>query len=251
MNHFKKKLLTHVLLITSILLLSCGAKHHLRDDLVYKADNFTYNSLKGSGMIIAGISSEIVDFSREDRLEYSTIISNILVEKLEDAHTINIINTRQLIDKLGKPKYFEIMEKFDYQRTIDRENIQLIQNALPSINFMLVSYIVNENIIDESYDEYIETEGEEKLETEYERSYFLTIDFQIYDIIQEEMVWHNVVYNEAERSETRTTRTGCVESCLDDIVQTILFGSPAEIGREEVVAKTIEKFAKNLARTKS
>jgi hypothetical protein len=251
MNHFKKIILTYSVLITSILIYSCGAKHHLRDDLIYKADNFTYNSLKGNGIIIAGISSEIVNFSREDRVENSTIISNNLVEKLEDAHTINIINTIQLIDKIGKSKYFEIMEKFDYQRTIDRENIQLIQNAMPGINFMLVTYIVNENIIDESYDEYIETEGEKKLETEYEKSYFLTIDFQIYDIIQEEMVWHNVVYNEAERSETRTTRTGCVESCLDDIVQTILFGSAAEISREEVVSKTIETFAKNLARTKS
>ncbi len=57
------------------------------------------------------------------------------------------------------------------------------------------------------------------------------------------MVWNNVIYNEVDRTETRTTRTGCFESCIDDLMQTILFGEPAEIGREEVLAEIVKKFA--------
>jgi hypothetical protein len=249
MNYFKKIMSIQIFVLTFMLLFSCGAKHHLIDNVVYKDDNFTYNHLKDNGIIVGGLSSPVVELSRKERIEYGSIISNILVDKMKDVHTINIINTIQLVDKLGKEKYFEIMENFDEVRMIKRENIQLIRDSIPYIKFMLLTSIENENIIDKSYQKYIEVEEEKTIETEYVKTYLLTINFQIYDIFQEKMVWHNVIYNQAENSETRSTRTGCFESCMDDIIQTILFGSPAEIDRKEVLAKTVEKFVKDLGKT--
>jgi len=248
MDCFKKVILIQIFLLVSMLLFSCGAKHHLTDDIVYKDDAFAYNILKENGIIIGGLSSPVVELSRQERIEYGSIMSNILIDKMEDVHTIKIINTLQLVEKLGKQKYFEIIENFDHAEMINRENIQIIQDSIPDIKFMLLASIENENIIDRSYQQYIEVDEKEQIETEYLKTYLLTINFQIYDLYQEKMVWHNVIYNQAEQSETRTTGTGCLESCMDDILQTIMLGPPAEINRKEVIAKTVEKFAKDLAK---
>ena len=59
---------------------------------------------------------------------------------------------------------------------------------------------------------------------------------------------NSVIYNQAEQTETRTTSTGCFESCFENIMSDILFGEAAEIDREEVLAKIYEKFAKDLAK---
>jgi hypothetical protein len=237
--------------VISVLIYSCGASHHLIDESIYQNDDFTYNHLMNNEVIIAGISSSMIKFSNEERVEYSSMLSNRLLEGLEDVHKISFINTMQMIDKVGKQKYFEIMSMFDRGLILSGGDFHLISNSLPDTKYILVAFVKNENIIDRSFDEYIEEDEEKKRKTDYERTYLLTIDFQIYDIYREELVWSNVIYNEADRSESRTTRTGCFESCADTIIDNILFGSPAEISREEVFAKTIEKFTENLVRTKS
>ncbi len=251
MNNLNKIIFTHFYIIITILFLSCGAKHYLKDEEIYKANNFSYNNLTNNGLIIGGISSQVIQLTNEERIEYSSILSNVLLEELKDVHKINIISSVQLIEKLGTANYFDIMENFDIGQELTIENIRFIGNSIPNIKYILLAYIENENIIDRSFDKYIEDEDGRKLETDYEKIYLLTIDFQIYDISQEKIVWNNVIYNEAERSETRTTETGCFESCMGGIIQTILFGPPAEINREEVIAKTVEKFAENLSKTKS
>jgi hypothetical protein len=238
-------------LITLILLLfSCGASHSLRDESLYKDDSFAYDHLKNNTMIIGGIASQMIKFTNEDRIRYSSIVSNILVEELEEVHKINMISTRQLISKIKKDDYFAMMEDFDLEHVFVVEDIRFIRDAVPNAKYILLAYIENENIIDRSYDEYVEVEGEEQIETDYEKTYLLTIDFQLYDLLEEKMVWKNVIYNQAERTETRTTETGCFESCMDNMFQTMLFGSPAEIDRDEVIAETVERLAKNLAKAK-
>ena len=83
---------------------------------------------------------------------------------------------------------------------------------------------------------------------DYNKTYYLTVKFQIYNLFQKAMIWSILMYNKAERSETRTTDTGCVESCVTGAINSILFGSPAEINREEVLAEIFKKFAENLAK---
>jgi hypothetical protein len=128
----------------------------------------------------------------------------------------------------------------------------LIRESPIDSKYFLVAHIVNENIIDDSSREYIENENNKNksVETTYEKTYLLTINFQIYDLDQKKQVWSNVIYNQANRSESRTTRTGCFESCVDTIIDNIIMGSPAEISREEVFAKMIEKFVENLAESR-
>ena len=238
-------------LITLILLLfSCGASHSLRDENLYKDDDFAYDQLKNNTMIIGGIASRMIKFTNEDRIRYGSILSNILVEELKDVHTINLINTRQLLSKIGKENYFAMMEDFDFEQVFVVEGIRFIRDSMPDAKYILLAYVENENIIDRSYDEYVEVDGEEQIETDYEKTYLLTIDYQLYDLLAEKMVWKNVIYNQAERTETRTTETGCFESCMSDMFQTMLFGAPAEIDRDEVIAETVERLAENLAKAK-
>jgi formate dehydrogenase assembly factor FdhD len=152
---------------------------------------------------------------------------------------------------MGKQNYFDTMNIFDSGVILSERDIDIIIESPVKSKYFLVAHIVNENIIDGSSKEYIESENDKKsVETTYEKTYLLTIDFQIYDLDQKKQVWSNVIYNRADRTESRTTRTGCFESCVDNLIDNIIMGSPAEISREEVFAKMIEKFVENLAESK-
>ena len=122
---------------------------------------------------------------------------------------------------------------------------------MPDIKYILIAYIENENIIDNSYEVYEdEDEQENETETEYKKTYLLSVDFKVYDLLQEKLVWNSVIYNQAENTESRTTRSGCFESFIDSIFQDILFGEPAEIDREEVLAKITDRLAEGLEKSK-
>ena len=251
MNYFKKKI-TFLLscIILSILLFSCGARHCIKVDVTYKDDNFSYDHLKENGMVVGGTTSHFIYLTGEERIQYSSILSNILLEKLKDVHTIHLVHTMQLINVIGKENYFKIMENFDEEKGFRKETIDLMRDSIPDTRYILLASIENENIIDNSFEEYIEDdEGKKQLKTDYKKTYLLTVEFRIYDLFREQTVWNNLIYNEAEKTESRTTQTGCVEGCIDNIIQDILFGSPAEIGREEVLAKICEKLAENLSKT--
>lgn len=249
MNNFKKFILTYLSIIISIIFCSCGASHHLRNDIIFKDSDFSYGNLKNNGLIIGGISSQLINLTPEERMKYSSIFSNVILEKLKGSHNIHFINTSQLFTKIGKEKYFETMEYFDSEKTITPDMVDFLRDTLPEAKYILFAHIENENIIDNSFEKYIENEeGKEELETEYKKTYLLTIEFQMYDLLQKKLVLNNIIYNQAKQTETRTTRTGCFESCIDDIFNTILFGEPAEIDREEVLTKISEKFAKDLVK---
>jgi len=226
---------------------SCGASHKLTDNVVYIDNNFTYNNLKNNGLVIAGISSKRFNLVPEKRIKYGAILSNVFLEKFKNAHNIQVINTLQFVNKIGNDTYFALMDTFDTRKMLKMETVLFLRDALPDAKYILFADIKNENIIDQSYDEYIEDDdGKEELETEYAKTYLLTMEFQVYDILQKKLVFNNVIHNEAERTESRTTRTGCFESIIDNIIQDIFFGEAAEIDREEVIVRISEKFAEDL-----
>lgn len=248
MNYFRKIPFAHCLILFSIIFLSCSTGHHLRNDIIYKEADFTPAKLKDNGLIICGISSEVVDLSREERAKYSSVLSNVLLEKLKNVHTIRVINTLQLIDKMGSENYFNMMGILDHKPLLKKETMFFMRDSIPDAKYVLFAHIENENVIDDSYEEYIENEeGKERIETEYHKTYLLSIDFKLYDLLLERMVWNDKIYNEVERNETRTTRTGCFESCVDNFIKDILFGEPAEIGRDEVLTKIVERMAFDLS----
>jgi hypothetical protein len=233
----------------AILILGCGAKHKLINDVRFQDENFRYGNLKSNGMIVAGLSSDVVEISREDRLEYSSTFSNVLLEKLKDIEMIQLTNPMQLIEKMGTESYFNMMEDFDRQKALSVSWADTLGVILPDIQYILFAYIVNENILDESHEYEVEAEEGKELRKEYEKTYFITVDFLLYDLFQQSVVWENSIFNKAHRTESRTTETGCFESCMNDIFQQILYGEPAEISREEVFVKIVEKFAEDIAKT--
>jgi hypothetical protein len=230
--------------------LTCGARHKLVDDLVFKDEGFTYENLKKNGLIVGGMSTDVIEVSRKDRLEYSSTFSKVLMETLTDVSMIKITNPMQLIDNMGQVQYFTMLEDFDNQKALSREWADSLSTILPDVRYILFAYIVNENIVDESYD-YVEVseEREDYNQREYKKTYYITVDFLLYDLLRKELVWENSIFNQAQRTESRSTQTGCFESCVSDIVQQILFGEPAEISREEVFVKIVEKFAEDIAKT--
>lgn len=248
MNSCIREVFTGFFIVISILFLSCGASHKMIDDIIFVDENFTYNNLKKNGLIVGGMCSDVIEISRHDRLEYNSTFSNVLIEKLKDVSMIQITNPRQLIDKMGQTSYFNMMEDYDHQKALSRVWADTLGATLPNVQYILFAYLVNENIVDESYDRYVESDEGEELETEYKKTYFITVEFHLYDLFQNEMVWENSIFNKAHRSESRTTQTGCFESCMDNLVQSLLFGEPAEISREEVFVKIVEKFAKDIAK---
>ena len=247
MSYLKMFFLSCFIIIISIVIYSCGASHQLRDDLIQLDDEFNYAQIKNNGIIIAGISSQLIKFTNEQRMHYSTMLSNEMLKSLKEAHMIHIVNPLQLMNKTGKYKYLELMNNYDIEKTLQTETMQFIRDSVPDKRYILFGYIENENIVDQSSDERVKNEeGKEEIETEYQKTYLLTIGFHVYDLFTQKMVMNDVIYNQAEQTETRTTSSGCVSSCMENIFQTILFGEPAEIDREEVLAKIYEKFAKDL-----
>ena len=233
-----------------LLVLSCGASHHLKSDLIYKDNDFSYDHLKKKGMIIAGISSKMIEFNHEKRLEYGKSLSNVLLDKLKDVYAIHIINTQQFISRIGTLKYFDTMEEFDRENVLSENLMQNVRDTIPDIQYLIIGYIENENIMDDKIEEYVENEdGKEVIQTEYEKTYLLTVQFQIYDIIEGKKSWETVIYNKAKHSETRETRSGCMESCIDNIFLSLLHGEAAEISREEVLVRIFERLAKNLSKS--
>jgi hypothetical protein len=250
MKYLKEYLTAISSILLAFILLSCGASHHLSSNTPYKDESFHYPLLKKNGMIVAGVSSQQIKLSYEDRIKYGSALSNVLLDKLKDVHLIHITNTDQLINRMGKLQYFDMMESFDQKKILNMEIMSQLKDSIPDAEYILLGYIENENIMDESIDETIkDEEGKEKLQTEYKKIYILTVEFQIYDLSQEKKVWSNIIYNQAEHSETRETRTGCMESCIDNLFLNILQGEPAEISRDEVLVRIYEKLAKDLSKS--
>jgi len=248
MNSCKRIRIISCFILMFGVFLSCGASHKLVDDIIHKDENFNYQNLKNNGLIVGGLSSNVIELSRKNRLEYSSTFSQILIEKLKDASLIRMTNPTQLIDHIGQTSYFNMMEDLDTEEALSSLWADSLRAILPDAQFILFAYIINENIVDEYHDRYVESAEGQELETEYKKTYYITVDFLLYDLFRKELVWKNSIFNKAHRTESRTSESGCVESCLNNIFQTILFGEPAEISREEVFAKIVEKFAEDIAK---
>ena len=248
MHHTRKVLLIHFFIVVSILLYSCGASHNIAEEVIYKDTSFTYNHLKKNELAIGGIASQQIYFTDIERIQYGSLLSTMLIEQLKDVHSINIITTTQFMQNIGKENYFNIMKDIDLEQRLLDEAMLFIKEELPEIEYLIIANIENENIIDRSHRERIKDDkGEEKYETDYKKTYYLTVKFQIYNLLLGKMIWNILMYNTAVRSETRTTETGCVESCVTGAIDDILFGSPAEISREEVLSEIFKEFAEKLA----
>jgi hypothetical protein len=89
---------TIFLIIVSILLFSCGASHRLKDESIYQANDFSFTQLWNQDLIIGGVSSWEIDITPENRIKYSSILSNIILEDLKDVHKIDLINTMQFVE---------------------------------------------------------------------------------------------------------------------------------------------------------
>jgi len=250
MKSSKRGLCSCFFIVITMMLLNCGASHKLVDEITFKDETFTYNSLKKNGLIIGGMSTDVFEISRQERLEYGSTFSNVLIEKLKDVSRIRITNPVQLINRMGQNQYLTMLEDFDEQKALSRIWADTLRVILPDDRYILFAYIVNENVVDQSFDYIDESEQGEAIQTiEYQKTYYVTVDFHLYDLFRNEVVWENTIFNQAKRTESRSTETGCLESCMNNIIQHILFGEPAEISREEVFIKIVEKFAEDIAKT--
>jgi hypothetical protein len=200
MNYLKKVLFAHSIIIISLLLCSCGTKHYISNNVIYKDDNFTYNQL---------------------------------------------INTSQLMDKIGKESYFSIMKKFEVEQILTSEDMQVIRESMPDISYIVMAYIEDENISNESYTESTAND-EGKYETVYQTTKSLAVEFQIYDLLKEQLVWNNIIYNEAVETQSRTE-----DSFLGVVVGDVISSALVTIDREEVLEEIYEKFAEDLAEIKN
>jgi len=200
-----------------------------------------------SKLVNGGVFSQVNNITFDDKIQASFLLSKILYEQLKDVHKINMITTGQLINEIDKDNYLIIMDNFEMEGILNNESIGFIKESIPDLDYLILAYIKNENIFDYSDTERVKNEkGEEEYKTDYEKTYLLTVEFQLYDMNQENIVYNIVVYNQADRTETRTTETGCCEGGISSIISNILYGPPAEIDREEVLAKIYEKFAEDL-----
>jgi hypothetical protein len=232
----------------ALLLAACGPSHEIRDEALTKDPRFGFERLRGKGFLVAGVSAQTETLTAEERATTSGTVSNMLIEYLGGAPDIRIVPSGKLVSTLGLYEYHMLMMDADAEGVLLPETMARITKAEPDVEFILLAHIVNENIVDYQQEHVVPGESGDTRETDYEKQYFLTIDFQIYDARLGKMLLNNTIYNRLTRKETRTTRTGCMEMCFDTFVDMLFFGEPAEIGRLEVLEGIVERFAVNLQR---
>jgi hypothetical protein len=223
--------------------------HSLRHEIIYKDDKFGNEQLKNNTFIIGGISSRVIRLTDDKRIFYTLRLTNILKDKIDD---INII-TNQLVSQIGKGKFVKIMKKFDSEKNLKKETMRFIGDTLPNANYIIFAYIEFEDMIVEKLsEEYIKDEdGKEELQITYNIQYYLDVEFQIYDILLERMIWNSLINNVAKWTVKKTER-----SIITIFGKDIFDGEqkppdPAKIKkRERFLEKYFEKFSDDLAEIK-
>jgi len=239
MSYFKKILFAHSIILISLFFYSCGTKHSIRDNVIYRDANFTYNHLMNNGIVIGGIASYKIILTNNERSQYSSLLSTVLIEQLKDVH---IINTLQLMNKIGKENYFSIMKDFVVEQMLMNEDMQIIRESMTEIAYIILAYIEDENISNESYTENT-ADDHGKYKTVYKTTRSLAVEFQIYDVLEEKLVWSNIIYNETVKTNSRTD-----DNFLGIVVGDVISGAVVTIDREEVLEEIYEKFAEDLAK---
>jgi hypothetical protein len=237
MNYLIKMLSAHSFIIISLFLYSCGTTHSIRDDVIYKDDNFNYNLLMNSGVVIGGIASQQINFTNEERALYNSHFTTTMFKELKDVH---IISTSLFINKIGNENYSSIIKEFNFEREINSEDLGVIKESIPEKEYIIFAYIVSENTKNESYTEQT-TDEKGKYKTVYKTTYSLIAEFQIYDLSREKMVWNNMIFNEAVKTQNREE-----DSFFGVVTGDVISSAFVSIDRENVLQEIYEKFAEDL-----
>ena len=237
MNYLNNILFVNSIIIIFLLLYSCGTIHSIRDDVIYKEDSFSYNQLMNGGVVIGGIASQEINFTNEERTKYNSQFTNTMFKELKN---VQIISTSQFINKIGKENYFSIIKEFNFEREISNEDLRVIKESIPEKEYIIFIYIDNENTKNESYTEQT-ADAEGKYKTVYKTTYSLAAEFQIYDLSREQMVWNNMIFNEAVKTQNREE-----DSLFGVVTGDVISSAFVEIDREDVLEEIYEKFAEGL-----
>ena len=237
MNNFKKILFAHSIIIF-LLLCSCGTTHSIRDNVIYKDDNFGYNQLMNGGVVIGGIAAKEVYFTNDERIEYNSHLTYIAIKEFKD---VRVINTLQLMGKIGTDHYFSMMKEYDAKQMLSNEDMRIIKESIPESEYIIFVNIRNENTSSDSYTERT-ADSEGKYKTVYKTTYSLAAEFKIYDLSREQMVWNNIMYNEAVKTQDRTE-----DSFFGVVTGDVISSAFVEIDREDVLEEIYEELAEGLA----
>jgi len=240
MNYLKKLLFVYLVVIISFLLCSCFTKHSISDNVIYKDDSFSYNQLMNGGVVIGGITSKQINFTREERIQYDSHLSTIIIKEFKD---VRVINTLQLMGKIGTDNYYSIMKEYDAELMLSNEDMRVIKESIPEIEYIIFVFIESEHINNDSYTEST-ADSEGKYKTVYKTTYSLAAEFQIYDLSREQLVWNNIMYNEAVKTQNREE-----DSFFGVVTGDVMSSAFVEIDREDVLEEIYEELAEVLAET--
>jgi hypothetical protein len=238
MNYLKKILFVHLVVIISFLLCSCATKHSISDNVIYKKDNFNYNQLMNGGLVIGGIASQRINFTNDERIEYNSHLTAIAIKEFEN---VRVINTLQLMGLIGTEHYFSIIKEYDAKQMLSNEDMRVIKESIPKIEYIIFVYIQSENTSNNSSTDWTK-DSEGNYKTVYKTTYSLAAEFQIYDLSREQMVWKSTMYNEAVKTDERAE-----DSSIGVVVGDIMSGVFVDIDREDVLEEMYEELAEGLA----
>jgi hypothetical protein len=161
-----------------------------------------------------------------------------MIKELKD---VRVSNTLQLMGKIGTDNYYSIMKEYDSEPMLSNQDMRVIKESIPEIEYIIFVFIENEHISNDSYTENT-ADSEGKYKTVFKTTYSLAAEFQIYDLSREQLVWNNIMYNEAVKTEDRTE-----DSSIGVVVGDIMSGVFVTIDREDVLEEIYEELADGLA----
>jgi hypothetical protein len=194
------------------------------------------------GVVIGGIASNQINFTNEERTKYNSHFTTTMLKELKDVH---IISTSQFINKIGKENYLSMIEEFNFKRELSNKDIRVIRESIPEEEYIIFAYVDSENTKNESYTEQT-ADAEGKYKTVFKTTYSLAAEFQVYDLSRGQIVWNNMIFNEAVKTQKREE-----DSLFGVVTGDVLSSAFVEIDREDVLEEIYEKFAKSLVRNQN
>lgn len=209
-----RKLSTCVLVIVALFLSSCGV-HKL--DNAFISPDFSYPSLKGGGLIYAGIIPGSSELDKEKQEELSEVSFKVLKKIRGD---LTIYSPKWLQGKMSSETYHSLIGRID-QMLLDEADLIAIKESTPSVRYVLFSKIIQDDYSEYTDDVYEVDEHKSEPHVFHSRS--MEMQVELYDLKNAQLVWAGNVGRTETEKQTEDLSFG--ESIVNGIVGGIIGGT--------------------------
>ncbi len=234
-----------VIMMAGFLCSSCGSGITAVTEEMEKDSGFGFDRLKGSGIVVVGVTARGGTVTGEDRLDLSAAMASLLQESLPTDARITCVSPEILAARMGEEPYEAFMLQCDNEGMLTSEDLKKLTLLSPGGRYVLLMDLLTDATSNRSSTSWVSDEQSENYETVYEEERYVRVDFQLYDTAAEKMVWRSLIVDRKVDSQQVNSGESFGDVLVTGIIYAI-FGSPADVELDEVFAGVVEHCAEDL-----